>query len=121
MQRTVHQPVSIFESIVKNLMFWQAPMLQYIITCRLYIIFDPVSTTTRKAQNIQDAINPTGGNTFSGPIGKAIEGEVWKRPVGKYRKIFVPDFPALPKKVLETMSGDARILYRLVYAVTTGT
>ena len=57
---------------------------------------------------------------YSGPIGKLLASKLWTLDVGPYERIEVEDFPTVEEKVLKKFSNDAKDLYRLCIAVTSG-
>ena len=57
---------------------------------------------------------------YSGPLGKLLAGKLWTLDVGPYERIEVEDFPKVEEKVLKKFSNDAKDLYRLCIAVTSG-
>lgn len=62
----------------------------------------------------------TGPRSFSGPLGTQCAGDVWRLPVVVFRP--VPGaVQELPDKVLKELSTDQQLLYRLAWAVQTGT
>ena len=54
-------------------------------------------------------------------MGKLLAGKLWTLDVGPYEQIVVQDFPTVEDRVLKKFSNDAKDLYRLCIAVTTGT
>ena len=63
----------------------------------------------------------TGPNSFSGPIGKHLNGAVSDWKVVKYKPIPNPKFPFLPNPVVEDLSSDQYYAYRICSAVMLGT
>ena len=57
---------------------------------------------------------------YSGPLGKLLGGKLWTLNVGPYERIEVEDFPTVEENVLKKFSNDAKDLYRLCIAVTSG-
>ena len=57
---------------------------------------------------------------YNGPLGKLLGRNVWTLGVGPYEKIEVNNFPTVDDKILRKFSNDAKDLYRLCIAVTTG-
>ena len=56
---------------------------------------------------------------FQGPIGKLLAGDVWKRPIQKFKRIEI-DYPELPTEVVDSLSTDAQYLYKICDAVSKG-
>ena len=57
---------------------------------------------------------------FNGPMGKLLATNVWELPVGDFQKIEVTDFPTVGDIIWKKYSTDAKTLYSLCIAVTTG-
>ena len=61
----------------------------------------------------------TGPQAWSGPIGHAIVLDVWLEPVVSFKPV-AGKIKVMPKEVMEDLSRDASILYKLGLAVQTG-
>ena len=62
----------------------------------------------------------TGPDKYSGLVGRILNTDVWKLPVGKYKPIDCLDFPILPVEVYTKLSEDNKYLYLICCAVVTG-
>ena len=60
-----------------------------------------------------------GPESFSGPIGKAVVEDVWKEPVVAFQKVS-GKVPVIPEDVVQSLSRDQRLLYKLGHAVQSG-
>ena len=64
----------------------------------------------------------SGKGQFGGRLGKVLmSDDVYKRKVVKFNPISCADFPRLPTKVIQQLSQDNRMLYRLCLACLDGT
>ena len=61
----------------------------------------------------------TGPEAWSGPIGGALVKDVWLEPVVTFATM-EGKIMDMPKEVLEDLSRDASILYKLGHAIQTG-
>lgn len=59
-------------------------------------------------------------DTFTGPIGKNLNGTVSDWPVVAFKKISNPHFPELPQSVVDDLSTDQHYAYRICMAVILG-
>ena len=62
----------------------------------------------------------TGPDAWSGPIGKEIVTDVLLKPIVAYKQV-VGRIKVIPKEVLDDLSKDACLVYKLGLAVQTGT
>ena len=66
----------------------------------------------------------TGPNSFQGPIGQAIQSDVWKLPVTDFEKIQNPVLiniiSNLPESVFDSLNKDHQYLIRMLEVVMTG-
>ena len=61
-----------------------------------------------------------GPDTFDGPLGKLIGGELDKLPVEEFEPIDCPGFPQIPPTELKKLSKDQQDLYHLCICVISG-
>lgn len=61
----------------------------------------------------------TGPRSFSGPLGRAANGAVHRRPVVEFSPVAGP-LPQLPEAMLDDLSTDQRLLLKLAKAVQMG-
>ena len=62
----------------------------------------------------------TGPLAWSGPMGNQIVQDVWLNPVVAFQKV-EGKIPVLPQEVVDDLSRDACLVYKLGLAVQTGT
>ena len=60
-----------------------------------------------------------GPDSFSGPIGKVIVEDVWKEPIVSFQKVR-GKVPVIPAEVVDSLSRDQKLLYKLGHAVQSG-
>ena len=58
--------------------------------------------------------------TFTGPIGKKLNGVVSEWPVARFKCIPNPDFPVIPQSIVDDLSTDQLYAYRICRAVMAG-
>ena len=60
-------------------------------------------------------------DTFAGPIGKNLSGDVSSWPVVEFKQISNSHFPELPQSVVDDLSTDQHYAYRICLAIILGT
>ena len=70
---------------------------------------------------IEHLDGPTDGpNSWSGPIGKKITGNVQNLPIAKFKIINNPNFPHCPPEVINKLNTDQRYMYKICKVIITG-
>ena len=62
----------------------------------------------------------SGPEKYIGPIGKLLDGELWKLPVADFTPIPAKDFPIISEDIFKTFSADVKYLYLICISVKTG-
>ena len=59
-------------------------------------------------------------NSWSGPVGKEIVGDLETLPIVNFKKIENPNFPSCPPEVLEDLNTDQKYAFKVCQCVMTG-
>ena len=62
----------------------------------------------------------SGPGSFSGPIGRQLNGAVSKWKVVKFKSILNPKFPVIPNFLMDDLSSDQYYAYRICSSVMLG-
>jgi hypothetical protein len=84
-------------------------------SCRIHATEKPLQHLIKHLDGPTD-----GPNSWSGPVGKEIVGDLETRPIVNFKKIENPNFPSCPAEVIEDLNTDQKYAYKVCQCVMTG-
>ena len=84
-------------------------------SCRIHATEKPLEPLIKHLDGPTD-----GPNSWSGPVGKEIVGDLETLPIVNFKKIENPNFPSCPPEVLEDLNTDQKYAFKVCQCVMTG-